>query len=621
MQAIHKNRVISGTGLLLATCLFIAAVILVNTSMTTWRVDLTENRLFTLSDGTVNILNNLEEPITLDFYFSHGGIIEFPSLANYGVRIRDMLEEYAARAGDRIALNIIDPEPFSEAEDQAVAAGLQSIAVSAAGDRAYFGLVGTNATDDVRLIPFFQTNREAEVEYDITKLIYNLAFPDKRVLGIISSLPLFARQEKQDSDWVIINALRELFEVRDLGSKPGKIDGDIDVLMIVHPKDLSDAEYYALDQYLLRGGRAMIFLDPLAEQDRSQPVGENQNVLPRLDSYMDKIMDAWGMEIVREKLVADINAAMRVQTRVARGPREINYLPWLRLTEANFNREDFASSQLKLVHMGTVGSISVKQDKGLSLTPLIRTSRDAMLLERDLILFQRDPAVILNNFKSEDKQYVLAARIQGSAGTAYPDGRHGEQNADEIATDFIKQGNINVVLVSDTDVLADHFWVRPRNMLGVSVPQPVANNGDFVINTIENLAGNNDLISLRGRGEYARPFTIVNEIRREAETRFREREQKLQQTLKETEEKILKLQQELGPKEQYILNTQQLAEIEKFRQIKLQTRKELRTVQHELRKNIDKLGAQIRFINIGLMPLIVTILALMTGAYKFYRRV
>ncbi len=621
MQTIHKNRVISGTGLLLATCLFVAAVILVNTSMTTWRVDLTENRLFTLSDGTVNILNNLEEPITLDFYFSHKGIIEYPNLANYGVRIRDMLEEYAAHAGDRIALNIIDPEPFSEVEDQAVAAGLQSIAVSAAGDRAYFGLVGTNATDDVKLIPFFQTNREAEVEYDITKLIYNLAFPDKRVVGIISSLPLFAGREKQNSDWTIVNALKELFEVRDLGSKPQKIDNDIDVLMIVHPKDLSDAEYYVLDQYLLRGGRAMIFLDPLAEQDRSQPVGENQNVLPKLDSYMGKILDAWGMEIVREKLVADINAAMRVQTRVARGPREINYLPWLRLTEANFNREDFSSSQLKLVHMGTVGSINVKQDKGLSLTPLIQTSKDAMLLERDLILFQRDPAVILSNFKSEDKQYVMAARIRGNVGTAYPDGRHDEQDDADVGADFIKQGDINVVLVSDTDVLADHFWIRPRNMLGVSIPQPVANNGDFVINTIENLAGNNDLISLRGRGEYARPFNVVNEIRRQAETRFREREQKLQQTLKETEEKILNLQQELGPKEQYILNTEQLKEIEKFRQIKLQTRKELRTVQHELRKNIDKLGAQIRFINIGLMPLIVMILALMMGAYKFYRRV
>ena len=624
MKTIHRNRVISGTGLLLAACLFVASIILVNASITTWRIDLTENSLFTLSEGTINILDDLEEPVILDFYFSQKGLTGFPALANYGARIRDMLEEYVAHADGNIVLNVIDPAPFSEEEDQAVAAGLQNVSVNNSGDKAYFGLVGANSTDDERIIPFFQANREEAAEYDITKLIYKLSFPEQSVIGVMSSLPLFAgagADNQQNPDWTIINALRELFEVRDLGAKPEAIAKDIDILMIVHPKDLSDTEYYELDQYLLKGGKAMIFLDPLAEEDRSQPDPENPNVLPRVESYFEKILDAWGMEIVKEKIVTDINAAMRVQARGQRGVQEINYLPWLRLTPDNFNREDFSSSELKLMHMGTVGSIRVKEDKGLSMTPLIQTSNESMLLERDLILFQSDPAVILNNFKSEDKKYVMAARIQGSANTAYPDGKHGGEGEDELDADFVEQGEINVVLVADSDMLADRFWIRLQNLLGISLSQQIANNGDFVINTIENLSGNSDLISLRGRGKYARPFKRVNEIRREAETKYRQREQELQEKLKETEANIRKLQQETGPEDQYILNKKQSREIEKFRQVKVETRKELRGVQHELQKNIENLGSRIRFINIGLIPLLITLAALAAGAYQSFRRV
>ena len=344
--------------------------------------------------------------------------------------------------------------------------------------------------------------------------------------------------------------------------------------------------------------------------------------MPKLDSYLPGLLGAWGLKMADQKIVGDIKAAMRVQANSPRGMTEIDYLPWLRLSADNFNSDDFSSSELNLIHMGTVGSIEVAEDKGLTLTPLIQTSTESTLLERDLILFQRDPTIILNNFKSEDRKMLLATRVQGMANTAFPDGlpTDEEDNVANMDETFVSEGELNVIIVSDTDILADHFWVRSQNMFGVQVPQPIASNGDFVINSVENLAGNTDLISLRGRGKYARPFTLVEEITKEAEARSRAREQELQASLDETEKKIQELQQEQGGEQSYLLNSKLTDEIEKFRSERLQIRKELRRVQHELKKNIEKLGSQVRFINIGLIPLLITILALTIGIYRANKR-
>ena len=625
MKHTVRSSVISGTGLLLAVCLFIATIVLANTALTTWRIDLTQNKLFTLSKGTINILNNLEEPVQLDFYFSQKAMNDFPLLANYGIRVRDMLEELATHAHGKLILNIIEPETFSEAEDQAVASGLRTVSVSANSDRVYFGLVGTNSTDDEKVIPFFQTNRESALEYDLTKLIYNLAYPDKRIVGVYSQLPIIGKKGDQTAPtWTIINALKEFFEIINLNENIDALNQKIDVLMLVHPKKLNTETLYAIDQYLLKGGKAIIFLDPLAEQDRTQPDAASPSVMPILYSYLDEILEKWGLKISKEKIVADINAAMRVQASGPRGPQEIDYLPWLRLTEKNFNSEDFSTSELNVLHMGTVGAIENIEGEEIKVevTPLIQTSKQSTKLERDLILFQRDPSVILNNFKSDEKNLLIAARIKGKVQTVFPDGLPVDENKEQLMDDdFINEGNINVILVSDTDILADHFWIRKQDMLGVSVPQPISNNGDFVINSIENLSGSTDLISLRGRGKYSRPFVRVETIRKQAESEFREREKELQVALQETENEIRKLQQEQGNEKSYLLNNKLTAEIEKFRNERLATRKELRSVQHDLRKNIEKLGSQLRFINIGLIPLLITLLALIIGIYRANKRI
>ena len=625
----NKN-IVSGTGLFLAACLFVAVIIIVNITFTSWRLDLTENKLFTLSDGTINILNNLEEPITLDFYFSQKALTGIPSLANYGVRVRDMLREYETHSNGMLTLVITDPETFSEEEDRAVASGIQGIAVNAAGDRAYLGLVGTNSTDDEEVIPFFQSNRQASLEYDITKLVYSLAYPKKPVIGIISTLPVFGDETQTPAlpKWTIISSMMEFFEVKDLGTKVETISPDVDVLMVIHPKDLKLNTRFAIDQYVLAGGKAMLFIDPLAESDRTPPDPNNPSAMPDIDSDMPDLLNKWGIEILKEKIAGDINAAMHVQTRGPRGPREIAYLPWLRLADESFNKDDFATSALKVIHMGTSGIIEKKSNSNISFTPLIQTTRQSMQLDRDFLIIQRDPNVILENFKSMEKLQNLAVRLQGIAETAFPNGISSkDEAADETdkkqngTRELLKQGNINVIVIADTDILSDLFWIRNQSMFGMDVPQPIADNGNFIINALDNLSGSNDLISLRSRGEFTRPFERVEAIRRDAELHFREREKQLVTKLEETEKKLLQLQQEQGGDSNLILSEEQAAEMEKFRQIRLDTRKELRSVQHELKKNIENLGTKLRIINIGLVPLLIIIIALGTGIYRVNRKI
>ena len=619
----NKN-ITSTTGLALAAALFIAVIILVNATLTSWRIDLTENKLFTLSEGTLNILHNLEEPVRLDFYFSQKAMIGYPALMNYGVRVRDMLLEYEAHSNGMLDLNIIDPEVFSEEEDQAVASGMQSVPLNNAGDRAYFGLVGTNSTDEEKIIPFFQSSKESALEYDISKLLYNLAYPDKRVVGIISSLPIFGDEQEKLPRWTITDTIEEFFEIRVLGTNPKNLDG-IDVLMIIHPKNIKDDTLFAIDQYVLKGGKVMLFVDPLAEGDRSKPADPDSSILPDLDSDLNKLTDQWGITVLDQKIVGDINAAMHVQTHSATGPQEVTYLPWLRLAKESFNQDDFATSQLNVIHMGTTGIIERNSDSKISFTPLIESTKQSMQLDRDFLFIQRDPKIILDNFKSEEKKQVIAARLQGHVSTAFPEGLlDDEGNKKNSGSDtLISEGDINVIVIADTDILNDTFWIRNKPYFGMTLPQPIANNGDFVINALENLSGSNDLASLRTRGEYTRPFERVEAIRRQAELEYREREQKLVATLQETEQKILTLQQTQGEdatESAMLLTPEQSAEIEKFQTLRIDTRKQLRAVQHELKKNIESLGAKLRFLNIAFLPLIIILISIGTGVYRVTRR-
>ena len=603
-----NKKILTTSGFLMAIALLLAVNIISNTTLTSARLDLTDNKLYTLSEGTKNILANLEEPITLRFYLSKKLASGLPAVSHYTVRVRELLEEYQRLAGNNINLQIIDPEPFSEAEDSAEGYGIQGVPVDNSNTKFYFGLAGTNSTDDEKVIAFFSPNREEFLEYDLTQLIYQLNNTKKTVVGLMSSLPI---QGDRDSSWMIVDHLSQLFEIRKLDTDIETIDDDVDVLMLVHPKDLSDETLYAIDQFVLKGGKAIVFADPYSEAykpptDAKNPLAAMQ--APR-NSDLSKLFDAWGIEIVPEKVVGDLRAAKKVQMQKGNSAIVVTYPVWMDLNaKHNFNQSDIVTAKLDNMILATPGAIIKKGDVATKIIPLIETSNVAMKIDVKKLGMFSQPEDLARDFKQEGK-FTLAARVIGKVKTAFPDNK-----------DSIKESEINVIVVADTDLLEDKFWVRVQNLFGQRLAMPHAANATFVSNALDNLSGSTDLISVRNRGSSTRPFIKVAEIQQMAEIRFREKERELQARLEQTEQKINSLQTDKQGGNELMLNIQQQQEIVRFREEKIKIRKELRNVQHALQKNIERLETQMMFFNIGLMPILIGMLGLWFGMSSRRRR-
>jgi ABC-type uncharacterized transport system involved in gliding motility auxiliary subunit len=607
--------------------------IISDVSLKSARLDLTENQLYTLSEGTKNILNNLEEPITLRFFFSQKLAPSLPSISSYTVRVKELLEEYQrAAAGDNLKLILIDPEPFSEQEDMAEGYGLQGLPVDENNTMFYFGLAATNSVDDEETIPFFLPNRAEFLEYDLTKLIYQLANPKQKVVGIMSSLPVqgdtMASQLQRNAaePWMVVEQIRQSFEVRTIKTDVKQIPADIDVLMLVHPKDLSDATLFAIDQFVLRGGRAIVFADPYSEA--YEPPSDPQNPMAALqaprNSELSKLFDAWGIELVPNKVVGDLRTAQKVQIQAGQRVSVVNYPVWMDLDDSRyFNKEDVITAKLGNIVLATPGALVKKGDVETDLIPLIESGHQAMQIETSKLGPFSQPEDLVRDFKPEGK-FTLAAKITGKIKTAFPDGKPKDEDDDSAddnshLTESVE--SINLIVVADTDMLEDKFWVRVQNLFGQRIPIPHAANATFVVNALDNLSGSNDLISVRNRGNYARTFTRVEDIQRDAEQKFRDKEKELQTRLRETDQKIRELQRQKKPDgNELMLSVKQREEIDRFRNKKIDIRKELRDVQHELHKNIQRLESQMKFINIGLMPLLIGIGGMTIGLLSRRRR-
>lgn len=615
---------------LAAVALFLALNLTVGNLFTASRVDLTADRLYTLSDGTRNILVGLDEPIKLRYYYSAKLFADIPALQSHGKHVRDLLEEYVSKANGMLQLEVIDPAPFSEAEDEAVGYGIQQLAVSATGDFGYLGLVGSNSTDDQAVLPYLAADQADALEYEVTKLIFNLANPAKRTIGVITALPMFGlppspvTQRRPAEPWMMVQMLEESFDLRDLGADLTGVPDDIDTLLVVHPKALSRKTLYAIDQFVLAGGRAMVFVDPLAEVDNARPDPENPLALPNTASDMPELLAAWGIELVPEEVAGDADNAIRVQYQQSRGVSTIEYLPWLSLGPENLSSADFVTNQLTKVNLGSAGILRELPDATTTLEPLAVTGPNSAGLPRDMVMFARDPGAMLDNFEPDGTRKLLAVRVTGPVESAFPEGQPrdiDEQRAPANSAHLANsEGPINVMVFSDVDMLADRFWVQVENFLGSRVPSPFADNADLIFNALDNLGGNDDLISLRSRGQSSRPFEVVNAIRRAAEARFREQEQLLTARLAETESKIAELQSQRNDAGNMLLSPEQREEIDRFREEQVKTRKELRAVQHNLQRDIERLGTQVKFINIALVPVLVLIVAALVGLARSRRR-
>ena len=623
---IRDSRVLGTISLALAVVLFLAINVFTETTIKGVQFDLTEKSLYTLSDGTKETLAAVKEPITLRFFSTRQLTESTPGLTAYGERVQELLERYVALSNNLVKLELVDPEPFSPEEDRAVGFGLSGVPITEAGDLGYFGLAATNTTDDTDVIPFLTPQREQFLEYDLTRMINNLANPKKKVIALISGIPVDSDPLKKYKAWALIDQLRQFFEVRPQGLTP-KITDDVDLLMIVHPFGLSDESKYAIDQYVLAGGKAMIFVDPHAEE------GARSNQALRLPaglgSHMPKLFKAWGIKFDRDKVLGDLKAGQRVQAGVDSFGRPIitRYVAWTTYGPENINSSDVTTSQLRLVNFGTPGYFEIEEAATTTVEPLITSTEASGPFDAESVRRNPQPAEILKEFRPQNKTYLLAARVSGNVKSAFPDG---PPKKDVKKDDDKKKGAatpkphlkasikpINLILVADTDFMADLFWVQTQDLFGQQVVVPTANNADFIVNAADNLSGTSSLINLRSRGLSARPFELVQNIQNEAEDKYRAKERSLVKELEDVEKKMQELQNRERAKSAAVLSPEQQAEIAKFRARVLEIRQELRQVQLNLRRDIDNLDARLKVLNIAAVPAAVAILALLVA---FVRR-
>jgi ABC-type uncharacterized transport system involved in gliding motility auxiliary subunit len=635
-----NKTLLTGTGLLLAAALFGAVNMISNVTLSSARFDLTANKLYTLSDGARNILSGLEEPVTLRFYISKKLATSLPGIKGYATRVEEMLGEFAQVAEGNIILQVIDPEPFSEEEDRAVAFGLQGVPLDGGSTQFYFGLAGSSSTDDQEILPFFQPDREEFLEYDLTKLVYKLAHPKQQVIGLLSTLPLEGgpampmMQQQGGSPWIILDHIEQLLEVKTIERNAKEIPEDINVLMIVHPKNLSDATLYAIDQFVLGGGRVLVFVDPHSEADRGVPTPNNPfgGTGPK-NSDLGKLFQAWGIELVNGKVVSDLPLAKKVQIQQQSRPRVVDYPVWIGLTKDYLNSEDIVTAQISNVLLASAGILLQKDGAETNFTPLIQSDKEAMQIEASRLAFMPDVVSLLKNYQPGGEQLTMAVRITGHVKTAFPDGRPKKEKSDAEAKDETPEEPeppkehlaeskepINVIVIADTDLLQDRFWVQVQNFFGQRIGVPTADNGNLVTNALDNLTGSNDLISVRGQAGFSRPFTLVHALQQEAEQQFRQKEQALQDRKKSAEQKIEELQSKKPEASALILSSAQQQEIAKFRQELVQVRKDLRGVQRELVKNIESLEGWVKFLNIGFVPLLIAVGGVWISSSRHRRR-
>ena len=619
-----SQRNISTTSLLLLALAFITAIIVSNQLFSGWRIDLTENRLYTLSDGTRQILENLDEPINLYFYYSDSASENAPTIRSYANRVQEMLNEFRLAAGGNIKLTVIDPLPFSEEEDRAAQFGMQGIGLAGSPDPIYLGLAGTDSVDNEAVIPFFQPDKEQFLEYDIARLVSTLAIPQRKIVGLVSGAPMggdFNPQTQQmDPPWVIYEQAQQLLEVRNLGADIDVIDDDIGLLWIVQPKNLSDATLYALDQFILGGGTAMIFVDPLAESDPAPPLqGMPPGMPPQgQSSDLPKLFSAWGIEFSTSDVVVDAQLALPISA--GPGGRPMRHPALLGLTEAELNGDDVVTADLNTINIGVAGHLRVAEDSAATFEPLLSSSRASGVLESARFSFLPDPSSLFNGFVPSDENYVIAARVSGVLPSAFPDGppatdiaadaEEGDEDA-PVAEHLAQSADpVNLIVVADVDILSDRLWVQQQNFFGQRIANAFASNGAFVVNALESLLGSAELIAVRSRATYSRPFTKVEELRVDAEARYRETEQTLQNELAETERRLGELQSSRQDTGNILMTPEQQEEIDRFIDQRAAIRKDLRAVQRDLDKNIEQLGTVLKVANTALVPLLLTLFVL-----------
>jgi len=624
---------LTAVALVLLALLFVAVNVLASFTLTSQRVDLTADRLYSLSPATQRVLDAIEEPVTLRLFYSKRLGTQVPAYGIYAERVQDVLREYADRSDGKVILEVYDPTPFTPVEDRAVSYGLQQVPLEGSQGTVFFGLVGSNTTDDIETIPFLQPDREAFLEYDLTKMVYSLSHAWVGKVGIIGSLKLDGEvrmgqmgRPEQVPPMVVAERIREILDVETLPNDVQKIPADITILLVAHPKNLTPRTLFAIDQYILGGGKAAIFVDPFAESEAGPMTGAPGAARPA--STLAPIFAAWGLEMPTDKVVADRFAARRVGA--ANGRDFVTYVPWLLLRGArNLNRESPITAQIDSLAVASAGYLKAKDGASITLSPLVTSSPGSMLIDSErLMVPQPEPEKLLRDYKAGSEAYTIAALVTGKVKTGFPEGRPplAEEQEDDPAAVFDtvlteSKAPIEAIVMADTDVLTDRFWVQFREFYGRRVAVPGAGNGDFVANALDALTGSSALLELRGQGSSYRPFEVIEQIKREADRKFQAKEQELRETLSATQTKLDALRnREAGTAGPVALSADERRQVQDYQRQILRLRTDLREVQRSLREDVERLETKVLFANIALMPIVVALFAVLLAVWRVRRR-
>ena len=611
---------------LLAIISFLSFNVLNKNFFKNLRFDLTRYNVYTLSDGTKSILKSIKEPLDFKlFYTKQIGDLN-PVYQIYYDRVKEILEQYVLLSNNKIKLKILNPKPFSDEEDKAVEYGLQGAEIMA-GVYGYFGLIATNSTDDEEKIIFFQPDRSPFLEYDLSKIVTNLANPNRRIVGLYTDLPMLgtfnplAKSEAAAAapPWAVYNQMKEFFEIKRIHEKTRSIPDGLELLMLVHPKKIPDRLIYMIDQFVLRGGKLLVFIDPNSETESFSPDADQIN--GSNSSYLSELLEKWGVELAENKVVGDLLSARRVEIGASDQPSVTDYLAWLDIKKDHMDDTHQATSKVQRLTFATSGFLkNNKKNNKINFKRLVWSTTQSMQIDVSEVI-SPDPTTLLRNFVPSNEELTLVAEIKGSFLTNFPDGPPVTNRKD----DFDKNKHINesikpttLVVLADADMLYDEYWLKYEQSGEVL---PIANNADFTVNLLEYLNGTEDLIGLRGKGVSSVPFIKVEKIQKEAEQKFRSKEQELLEKLNNYQSKLENIQKGSGEDEENTLLTkEENLEIDKFREEMIFVRSELRKVQNALRKDIEKLDSTLKFFNIFLVPILLVIISVVLGFIERRKR-
>lgn len=619
-SAIGSKSLFSAGGLVLV--LFILILVNIIFSRVNLRWDSTDDKLYSLSEGTRKILSNLEEDVSLKVFYTKDSVNTPVHIKTYSQRLLDFLSEYEYYSRGKVSVEVYDVETDSDEEDWARSYGIEPVNLPS-GERIYFGLVAM-AADQEETIKMIDPSRETQLEYDMTRIISKVQSPEKQKLGIISSLQIFGTPpafnmqspSRGMEPWMFVTELKKTYNVEEINTTAGSIGDDIDLLLILHPKNLSEKLRYAVDQYVLKGGNAIVFVDPFAVSDSSP----NPQGMPS-SSSLKKLFAAWGVEMDATKVVVDFDYTTKLRNQ--NNQPEDSPL-WLSIKSGSFNADDIATAKLESILLPVAGAIKKIPDSESEYKSLMKSSSNSSLTESFKVRF--GASMLRRDFKPSIDQYDLAVRVRGKFKTAFPDGKPKDKDAkdksdkkDESEAAHLAEGKEDavIVIISDADMLFDSYYVSKQNFLGINLSRMFNDNLNFLLNTTEVLTGSEELISIRSRGKFGRPFVKVQELEKKAQTRWLAREQELVRKADETNRKLREFDKQKDKSQRFVMTPEQESEIQKFQEEKRKVNSELKQVRRNLRADIETLGNKIKFINIFVMPMLVSLAGI---GYAVYRR-